>query len=153
MQYSDVVKKMWYNGSMKEGAVINKLSKIERDKNGSLPRMTLGQKNKASAMIKKLCCNYASGECIILNCDCAQINSCSVICKWFRQAILPQDEALSAELIKPLNRKRCAICGKAFIAKSNRAKCCSACSVNERRKKKARNERKYRELKRGHLEN
>ena len=138
---------------MKGGAVINKLSNIERDKNRSLPRMTPGQKNKASAMIKKLCCNYANGECIILNCDCTQINSCSVICKWFRQAILPQDETLLAEIIKPPTRKRCTIRGKAFIAKSNRAKYCSVCSVNERRKRKARNERKYRELKRGYLEN
>ena len=137
---------------MKRGTVINKLSNIERDKNESLPRMTPGQKNKASAMIKKLCYNYANGECITLNCACVQINSCSVICKWFRQAILPQDKTLLAEIIKPLNRKRCTICGKAFIAKSNRAKYCSVCSVNERRKKKSRNERKYREPKHGHLE-
>ncbi|MGN0106273.1 MAG: cysteine-rich VLP protein [Hominilimicola sp.] len=130
---------------------IENLLSIERKQNGALPHMTSAQRKRANALIHKLCCNYIDGECIALDCECVQCNSYSVCCKWFRQAILPQDKALLAEIIEPQNTKHCVICGKAFVPKSNRAKYCSDCAVKERRIKKARNERKYRELKRGHL--
>jgi hypothetical protein len=132
---------------MREGVVIN----IERNKNGTLPHMTPLQRRKAVALIKNLCCNYANSECIALDCKCPQCNTYSVCCKWFEQAILPQDKALFTEILEPHNKKYCVICGKGFAAKSNRAKYCLDCSVKERRIKKARNERRYRELKRGHL--
>ena len=50
--------------------------------------------------------------------------------------MLPQDEALLAELIGRENKKHCTICGKPFIPGSNRAKYCSGCSINERKRKK-----------------
>lgn len=128
------------------------LHKIERDKNGALLRMTPAQHRRVCSLIRKTCCNCIDGECIALNCKCAQCQSYSVCCKWFRQAVLPQDEALLAELIGRENKKHCTICGKPFIPGSNRAKYCSECSRNERKRKKARNERRYRERKRGHLE-
>ena len=130
---------------------IENLLPIERKPNGALPHMTSAQRKRANALIHKLCCNYIDGECIVLDCECVQCNSYSVCCKWFRQATLPQDIALLAEIIEPQNKKNCVICGKAFVPKSNRAKYCSDCAIKERRIKKARNERKYRELKRGHL--
>ena len=128
------------------------MPKIERDKNGDLPRMAPAQHKRVCSFIRKTCCNYIDGECIALNCKCVQFQSYSVCCKWFRQAVLPQDEVMLAELIGRENKKRCTICGKPFISDSNRAKYCSECSRNERKRKKARNERRYRKRKRGHLE-
>lgn len=57
-----------------------------------------------------------------------------------------------AEMIEPDRKKRCVICGKSFVPKSNWAKYCSECGVKERNRRKTLNERKYRERKRGHLE-
>lgn len=135
-----------------KGGIDTNLPPIERNKNGVLPRMTPAQHKSANALIHKLCCNYIGGQCIILDCKCPQSISYSVCCKWFRQAILPQDKALFAEVIEPDKKKKCAICGKSFVPKSNRAKYCSDCSVKERNRRKALNERIYRERKRGHLE-
>ncbi len=114
--------------------------------------MTPAQHKRANALIHKLCCNCVDGQCIMLDCECPQRISYSVCCKWFRNAILPQDKSLFAEVIEPDKKKKCAICGKAFVPKSNRAKYCSECGVKERNRRKALNERIYRERKRGHLE-
>ena len=42
------------------------------------------------------CCNYDNGNCILLNngepCVCVQSISYSLICRWFRIAVLPLDE-------------------------------------------------------------
>ena len=134
-----------------KGGIDTKLPPIERNKDGVLPRMTDAQHRSANALIHKLCCNYIDGQCVILDCECPQSILYSVCCKWFRQAILPQDKSLFVELIKPENKKKCIICGKTFVPKSNRSKYCFDCGVKERNRRKALNERKYRERKRGHL--
>lgn len=117
---------------------------IERNKNGSLIRMTPMQRRNANALIHNLCCNYDNGKCIALDCDCVQSISYSVCCKWFRHCILPQDKALLAEVVNPEQSKHCVICGKAFVPKSNRGKYCEKCSKSERKRKKAMYERKRR---------
>lgn len=120
------------------------LPPIERNKNSALIRMTPNQRKSANALIRKVCCNYCDGQCIALDCDCVQSISYSVCCKWFRNAILPQDKALLAEIVHPQQSKHCAVCGKAFVPKSNRSKYCEKCSKSERKRKKAMYERKRR---------
>lgn len=132
--------------------MIDKIQAIERNSDGALPRMTPSQRKRANALIHKLCCNCIDGQCIMLDCECPQSISYSVCCKWFRQSVLPQNEALFAELILADSKKKCVVCGKAFVPKSNRAKYCADCSVKERNRRKALNERKYRAQKRGRLE-
>ena len=127
--------------SRKEGKYIQA---IERNKNGSLIRMTPMQRRKANALIHNLCCNYDNGKCIALDCDCVQCISYSVCCKWFRNAILPQDKALLAEIVYSQQSKHCAVCGKAFVPNSIRGKYCEQCSKSERKRKKAMYERKRR---------
>lgn len=83
--------------------------------------------------------------CVALDCECVQCNSYSVMCKWFRAAVLPQDKALFAEVVQPQQAKRCVICGEAFAPKSNRGKYCDKCSKSIRKKKKAEYERNRRE--------
>ena len=107
--------------------------------------MTPNQSKRANALIRKQCCNYDNGLCVALDCECVQCNSYSVMCKWFRVAVLPQDKALFAKVIQPQQAKRCVICGAAFTPKSNRGKYCDKCSKSIRKKKKAEYERNRRE--------
>ena len=125
-----------------------KLTPIERTTTGSLPRMSPGQRKRANALIRRTCCNYSNGNCIVLDdgdeCVCVQSISYSVCCTWFRRAVLPQDEALDAEIFKSDSVKRCEHCGKAFVPGSNRAKYCKDCARQIHRRQKNRSERKRR---------
>ena len=94
-------------------------------------QMTPGQRRKANALIRKICCNYDNGNCIALDdgaeCVCVQSISYSLICKWFVNAVLPTDKALYAEIMGQ-GVKRCVECGAAFAPGSNRAKYCVTCA-------------------------
>ena len=73
---------------------------------------------------------------------CAQSISRTLLCNWFKEAVLPLDKELSATLLHKHKAKQCIICGKSFIAGSNRAKYCFDCSVMERKRKEAARQRK-----------
>lgn len=70
-------------------------------------------------------------------CVCVQSISYSVNCKWFRRFVLPGNPALETEIFQSGNVKRCAVCGAAFVPKSNRAKYCQKCAGEVHRKQKA----------------
>lgn len=112
----------------------------------SLPRMNYPQYRKARKMVRE-CCNYCDGNCLLLDdgeeCVCVQSISYSLLCRWFRAAVLPLDAALFAEITKGRDEvKRCSECGAAFMPKSNRAKYCPACAKRMRRRKEAERQRK-----------
>ena len=56
------------------------------------------------------CCNYIDGNCIALDdgeeCVCVQSISYSLLCRWFRAAVLPQDKELETALFHRLNAKK-----------------------------------------------
>lgn len=110
-------------------------------------RMTPGQRRKATALIRKTCCNYNNGNCIALDdgeeCVCVQSISYSLLCKWFLNAVLPADKALCAEIMGE-TVKRCAVCGAAFVPRSNRAKYCENCARKVHRRQKNESDRKNR---------
>ena len=112
----------------------------------SIPRMNYRQYRKARKLTHE-CCNYCDGNCLLLDdgeeCVCVQSISYSLLCRWFRAAVLPLDAALYAEISKSRDEvKRCAVCGAVFTPKSNRAKYCPDCAVRMRRKKEAERQRK-----------
>ena len=121
---------------------------IEHQADGTLFRMTTKQRKRANAMIRKSCCNYGGGNCLLLDrgseCACAQSISYSIICKWFRHAILPLDASLEARVFSIGRVKHCSVCGALFRPKSNRGKYCTACAKHTHRKQKAASERKRR---------
>ena len=125
-----------------------RLPPIERKQDGSLYRMTPAQRKQANALIRRECCNYEDGNCIVLDdgdtCTCPQIVSFSVCCKWFRWAVLPLDGTLEAEIFRDKDLKRCAVCGRVFVPKSNRAKYCPDCAARVHRRQKTESERKRR---------
>ena len=83
---------------------------------------------------EELICN-----CLLLDdgeeCVCVQSISYSLICRWFRAAVLPLDESLCAALLHRENRRKCVLCGGWYIPKSNRAKYCPDCAGQEWRRK------------------
>ena len=81
-----------------------RLPPIERRQDGSLYRMTPAQRKQANALIRRECCNYEDGNCMLLDDGdthtCPQTISFSVCCKWFRWAVLPLNGTLEAEIFR-----------------------------------------------------
>ena len=121
----------------------NTLAPVERKPDGTLYRMTPAQHCEAKKIIRRLCSNFCDGNCIRLDkgeeVPCPQMLSASVCCRFFRNVLLKDPEAgtLEAEIYTSGTRKRCAVCGKTFCAKSNRAKYCAACKVVAQRQQQA----------------
>ena len=80
-----------------------------------------------------------------------QAISYSLLCRWFRAAVLPLDRELETALFHRLDAKRCAVCGALFTPGSNRAKYCPECAPKVHRRQKAECERRRR-VQRGQLE-
>ena len=105
---------------------------------GKLPRMDEGQFRRVKKLIRRLCANCDSGDCLLLDDGdpCPQMVSPTLICKYFRAAVLPTDRELCAEIMGGVHSwKRCAVCGGRFLAKGNRALYCGPCAQKERRRK------------------
>lgn len=79
--------------------------------------MTYPQYRKARKLVHE-CCNYDHGNCIALDdgeeCICVQSISYSLLCKWFRVAVLPLDKELETALLFRYEMKRCILCGQPF---------------------------------------
>ena len=69
----------------------------------AVKRLTPPQSRKVNALVKRECCNCVGGNCLLLDdgdeCVCPQLISYSLLCKWFRVAVLPADKLLYAELM------------------------------------------------------
>ena len=103
-------------------------------------KITPKQSRKINTLIRRCCANFFDGNCLLLDdgetCPCIQlISRYRLYCNYFKNAVLPTDEALYAEIMKPQDKKRCVVCGTAFVPKSNRQKYCPDCSAAEERKK------------------
>ena len=124
------------------------LPPLERRPDGSLYRMTPAQRKQAASLIRRECCCFEDGNCVVLDdgdtCTCPQTVSFSVCCKWFRWAVLPLYGTLEAEIFRDKDLKRCAVCGSVFVPKSNRAKYCPGCAARVHRRQKTESERKRR---------
>ena len=107
------------------------------------------QFRRAKRLIRRLCANYSSGSCLLLEenfepCPCPQLLTCSLLCKYFRTAVLPADADLYAEVMGSSHHKRCIVCGRPFPVRSNRAVYCDCCAEVERRRKNRDRVRRHR---------
>ena len=122
------------------------LPPVERRADGSLYHMDGKQRRETVRLIKGLCSYYDNGNCLYLDrgeaVTCPQSNSYSVCCKFFRQVLLKDQEGkgLEAGIFQREALKRCAVCGAAFVPKSNRGKYCPDCA-GRMKKIKARRKR------------
>ena len=84
-----------------------------------IPIMTYSQYRRARKLVHQ-CCNYDGGNCLALDdgeeCVCVQSISYSLLCRWFRAAVLPLDEPLAAVVHRgqktASDRKRRTVCGQ-----------------------------------------
>ena len=122
------------------------LPPLERKPDGSPYRMTPAQRKRANSLIRRECSNCDGGNCLALDdgdtCACPQMITFSVCCKWFRWAVFPLDGTLEAEIYRDSALKRCSVCGKPYVPKSNRGKYCPDCAARVHRRQKTESERK-----------
>ena len=113
-----------------------------------IKRLTPPQSRKVNALVRRTCCNCDNGNCILLDdrdeCVCPQLISYSLLCKWFRVAVLPADKLLYAELYQTGDRKKCTECGAFFASSSNSVKYCPDCRKRITRRQAAERMRKRR---------
>jgi len=88
-------------------------------------------------LVVSLCANYdREYGCLPLDCDCVMLHKCWTGggCKYFRNAVLPNDRALEAALTGNIvEMASCAYCGKAFPVTGRRAYCSDACKGKAQR--------------------
>ena len=98
---------------------------MKKSKPEPIPVMDYRQYRRARRLVHE-CCNYDGGNCIALDdgeeCVCVQSISCSLLCRWFRAAVLPLDRELETALFHRLDAKRCAVC-EALFTQIGRASC------------------------------
>ena len=92
---------------------MHKLDPIERLPDGTLFRLTPGQLRSVRGLTKR-CCNFLDGDCLLLDGVCPQHISRSLLCRWFRRAVLPKQPKLEQAIFSPKKLRRCAVCGRAF---------------------------------------
>lgn len=111
-------------------------------------RLSQKQSRRVNALIRRECCNYDNGNCLLLNdgetCVCPQTITYSLLCTWFRSSVLPLDKELLTELSSCSSRRRCAECGKVFLSASNNIKYCAVCRETVKRRQAAQRKRKQR---------
>lgn len=112
-------------------------------------KITPKQSKRINALIRKLCCNYVDGNCLLL--DDGEEHSCvqcisryGIYCNYFKNAVLPADNALHAEIMRPAGRKQCQICKTYFIPKANNQRYCPNCAAVQKWKKAAERQRRKR---------
>ena len=73
-----------------------------------IKRLTPAQRARCNRLIRRLCANYDGGNCIPLDdgegCVCVQMISYSLLCKYFRRAVLPADKVLCADIYRQRTR-------------------------------------------------
>ena len=79
---------------------MRKLDPIERLPDGSLFRLTPGQLRSVRGLTKR-CCNFLDGDCLLLDGVCPQHTSRSLLCRWFRRAVLPQQPKREQSILNP----------------------------------------------------
>lgn len=95
-------------------------------------KITPQQAKKVNALLRKLCANYNGGNCLLLDdgepCVCVQsISKYGIYCNYFKNAVLPVDEGLHAEIMKPTGGKRCVLCRQSFAPRAKNQRYCPAC--------------------------
>ena len=105
-------------------------------------KITPQQAKRVNALLRKLCANYDGGNCLLLDdgepCVCVQsISKYGIYCNYFKNAVLPVDEGLHTEIMKPTGGKRCVLCRQAFASRAKNQRYCPACAAKQKRLKAA----------------
>ena len=109
--------------------------------------LTPKEKRSIQRLVKSYCANYDTEYgCLLLECRCPMFDICytnSAMCRYFREAVLPNDPELLASLEGQAVRS-CQFCGKKFPTDGKRAYCSDQCAAAARRQQTAARVRKLR---------
>ena len=76
---------------------------------------------------------------------CVQcISRYGIYCNYFKNAVLPADSELFAEIMQPSRQKRCQICKSYFVPRAKNQRYCPNCAAVQKRKKAAERQRRKR---------
>ena len=106
------------------------MAKTERE-------LTVPERRSIRKLVTGSCANYDRDYgCLPLDCECPMLGICytnSAMCRYFREAVLPNDPELEAAL-QALPTKRCQHCGKPFPVSGRRVYCSDKCADDARKK-------------------
>ena len=119
-----------------------------------LPRMDYRQHRRARRLVHE-CCNYDEGNCLLLDdgepCVCVQSISFSLMCRWFRVAVLPLDGELAAALLyrgsrnSEIARNAAPSAGRPLSPNPTGGKYCPGCAGRMKKIKATERKRKQRQ--------
>lgn len=112
-------------------------------------KITIKQNKQINALIKRLCCNYVDGNCLLLDDgeehSCVQLISKSgIFCNYFKNAVLAADKQLYTEIMSKERGKRCVLCSSFFKPRAKNQRYCPNCAEKQKRKKAAERQRRKR---------
>ena len=109
--------------------------------------LTTQERRSIRKLVTGSCANYDSEYgCLPLDCECPMLSICytnSAMCRYFREAVLPNDPELEAAL-RALPTRRCQRCGKPFPVNGCRVYCSDSCAAAARKEQTAARVRKFR---------
>ena len=109
--------------------------------------LTAKEKRSIRKLVSDRCANYDNEcGCLRLGCECPMFGigyTGSAMCRYFREAVLPNDSSLKAAL-EDVPVRRCKHCGKSFSAEGRRCYCCDHCAAEAGREQTAVRVRKHR---------
>ena len=112
--------------------------------------LTREEKAAIRKLVTRLCANYDRDVgCLPLDCPCYMLEKCwtGALCRYFREAVLPNDPVLEASLAAegPVPETRpCPICGRAFLPDGRTRYCSPGCAKAALRQQKRNYMRKKR---------
>ena len=98
-------------------------------------------------LVVSRCANYDSDYgCLPLGESCYMLDKCwtGVYCKYFKNAVLPNDPELASSLVSGYDTRECAFCGNAFPANGKHAYCTERCAHEAKKRQKREHIRKSR---------
>ena len=109
--------------------------------NKPLPRLTEKQRISVNTLVKNECCNYDEGNRLLLDDGethcCPQLITYSLLCQYFRRAVLPLRPDLEDEILNQKQKGLCKDCNNPFIKKHHNQLYCISCARIRIRRQKA----------------
>ena len=123
------------------------------DMQTNLRELTREEMREMKQLAVDMCANYDGHykECLLLDGACYMTYgvafTCSALCKYFRNAVLPLNPRLEAlfngeNIVEHI--KRCAVCGTELYSIGNKVKYCQSCARRIHRRQKTESEQKRR---------
>jgi len=98
-------------------------------------------------LVASQCANYDSlYGCLPLEDSCCMLDKCwtGAFCKYFKNAVLPNDPKLESSLDRRHETRECAFCGDTFPANGKKAYCSERCANEAKKRQKREHIRKRR---------